>query len=137
MKQFDVEYVRAQFPAMARTVNGLPVAYLDGPGGTQVPQRVVDAVTDYLLNHNCNIHGLFATSEETDAIIDGAHRALADLLGADWSEVSFGTNMTTITTFMAQSPGARLEARATRSSSRRSITRPTAAPGCISRSAAS
>jgi cysteine desulfurase family protein (TIGR01976 family) len=103
MKQFDVEYVRAQFPAMARTHNGFPVAYLDGPGGTQVPQRVVDAVSDYLLNHNCNIHGLFATSEESDAIVDNAHRALADLLGADWSEVSFGTNMTTITTFMAQS----------------------------------
>jgi cysteine desulfurase family protein (TIGR01976 family) len=103
MKQFDVEYVRAQFPAMSRTMNGLPVAYLDGPGGTQVPQRVVDAVTDYLLNHNCNIHGLFATSEESDAIIDNAHRALGDLLGADWSEVSFGANMTTITTFMAQS----------------------------------
>jgi cysteine desulfurase family protein (TIGR01976 family) len=103
MKQFDIEYVRAQFPALSRTVNGYPVAYLDGPGGTQVPQRVVDAVTDYLLNHNCNIHGLFATSEETDAIIDNAHRALADLLGADWTEVSFGTNMTTLTIFVAQS----------------------------------
>jgi cysteine desulfurase family protein (TIGR01976 family) len=103
MRQFDVEYIRSQFPAIGRTVNGHPVAYLDGPGGTQVPQQVAGAVTDYLLNHNCNVHGLFATSEETDAIIDGSRRALADFLGADWSEVGFGTNMTTLTTFMAQS----------------------------------
>jgi len=103
MKQFDVEYIRSQFPAMGRIVNGYPAAYLDGPGGTQVPQRVVDAVTDYLLNHNCNIHGLFATSEESDVIIENAHAALADLLGARASEVSFGTNMTTLTIFVAQS----------------------------------
>jgi len=103
MKQFDVEYIRSQFPAMGRIVNGYPAAYLDGPGGTQVPQRGVDAVTDYLLNHNCNIHGLFATSEESDVIIENAHAALADLLGARASEVSFGTNMTTLTIFVAQS----------------------------------
>lgn len=103
MKPYDIEYVRSQFPAIARTVNGHPVAYLDGPGGTQVPQRVVDAAASYLVNHNCNVHGCFATSEETDAIIEGARAAIADLLGADSDEVSFGANMTTLTTFMAQS----------------------------------
>lgn len=102
-RPFDVEYVRAQFPALERVVNGHPAAYLDGPGGTQVPQRVADAVADYLLHHNCNIHGAFATSEETDAIIDGARAALADFLGAESGEVSFGTNMTTLTLFVAQS----------------------------------
>ena len=102
MKAFDIDYVRAQFPALGRTVNGFPVAYLDGPGGTQVPQRVLDAVSDYLVNHNCNIHGVFATSEETDAIIDGSHHALADFLGCDWHEVSFGANMTTLTLLLAQ-----------------------------------
>lgn len=102
-KAFDVDYVRAQFPALDRVVNGHPAAYLDGPGGTQVPRRVVAAVVDYLLHHDCNIHGVFATSEETDAIIDGARAALADLLGAEPDEVSFGANMTTLTLFMAQS----------------------------------
>jgi cysteine desulfurase family protein (TIGR01976 family) len=96
MSTFDVAYVRSQFPAFKRQVDKLPVAYLDGPGGTQTPQRVIDAVTDYLANHNCNIHGAFATSEETDQVIRAAHEAAADLLGCRWSEVSFGANMTTL-----------------------------------------
>jgi cysteine desulfurase family protein (TIGR01976 family) len=100
--QFYVEYVREQFPALERSINGHPVAYLDGPGGTQVPQRVVDAVVDYLVSHNCNIHGVFATSEETDAVLDHAHGAAADFLGCDADEVSFGTNMTTMTLLLAQ-----------------------------------
>ena len=66
------------------------------PGGTQTPQRVLDAVLDYLANHNCNIHGAFATSEETDAVVQAAREAGADLLGCDWQEVSFGANMTTL-----------------------------------------
>jgi len=103
MKTFDVAHVRTQFPALDRVVNGQPVAYLDGPGGTQVPQRVVDAVAGYLLHHDCNIHGAFATSRETDAIIDAARAALADFLGAAPSAVSFGSNMTTLTILMAQS----------------------------------
>jgi cysteine desulfurase family protein (TIGR01976 family) len=102
MKRFDLAYVRAQFPALRRTIDGFPVAYLDGPGGTQVPQRVLDAVTDYLVNHNCNIHGVFATSQETDAVIDGSRHAMADFLGCDADEVSFGANMTTLTILLAQ-----------------------------------
>ena len=74
MPPFDVAYVRNQFPALKRTVDGQPAAYLDGPGGTQTPQRVIDAVADYLANHNCNIHGAFVTSEETDAVIQARAR---------------------------------------------------------------
>ncbi len=96
MSPFDVAYVRSQFPALKRMVDGLPAAYLDGPGGTQTPQRVIDAVADYLANHNCNIHGAFATSEETDATIQAAQEAGADLLGCDWDEVGYGANMTTL-----------------------------------------
>ncbi len=96
MPTFDVAYVRNQFPALKRTVDGQPAAYLDGPGGTQTPQRVVDAVADYLANHNSNIHGAFVASEETDAIIQNAQEAGADLLGCDWDEVGYGANMTTL-----------------------------------------
>ncbi|HTX69681.1 MAG TPA: cysteine desulfurase-like protein [Thermoleophilia bacterium] len=96
MSSFDVAYVRSQFPALKRTVDGRPAAYLDGPGGTQTPQRVIDAVADYLANHNCNIHGAFVTSEETDAVIQAAREAGADLLGCTRDEVSFGANMTTL-----------------------------------------
>jgi cysteine desulfurase family protein (TIGR01976 family) len=109
MKRFDLDYVRAQFPALQRTINGFPVAYLDGPGGTQVPQQVLNAVQDYLVNHNCNIHGMFPTSEETDAIIEGSRSAMADFLGCDRDEVSFGANMTTLTILLAQGIARTLE----------------------------
>lgn len=94
--KFDVEYVRKQFPALNRKINGYPVAYLDGPGGVQVPQRVIDKVVDYLVNHNANIHGAFAASQETDAMILEARKTFADFLGCSWEEVSFGANSTTI-----------------------------------------
>lgn len=67
--KYDVEAIRKQFPAMERKINGYPAAYLDGPGGTQIPQRVIDKVVDYLTWHNCNIHGAFATSIETDNML--------------------------------------------------------------------
>lgn len=101
MPQFDVAYVRSQFPALKRMVDGHPVAYFDAPGGTQTPQSVVDAVAGYLLGHNSNVHGCFAASAETDEIIDGARRACADFLGCDWSEISFGANMTTLNFLLA------------------------------------
>jgi cysteine desulfurase family protein (TIGR01976 family) len=93
----DVETIRASFPALQRREGGVPVAYFDGPGGTQVPQPVVDAVTDYLLHHNGNAHWPFATSRETMAITAGARGAMADLLGCESDEVVFGPNMTTLT----------------------------------------
>lgn len=102
MHQFDLAYVRNQFPALRRSINGKAVAYLDGPGGTQTPQRVLDAVGEYLAGHNSNIHGFFATSEETDDIIQQAHEAAGDFLGCDWDEVSFGANMTTLNLLLAQ-----------------------------------
>ena len=108
--EFDVEYVRRQFPALERSIDGHPAAYLDGPGGTQVPRRVVDAVAGYLIDHNANTHGVFATSEESDAILDHAHHAAADFLGCDADEVSYGANMTTLTLLLAQAVRRELQA---------------------------
>jgi cysteine desulfurase family protein (TIGR01976 family) len=92
-----VEAIRAQFPALERREGNLPVAYFDGPGGTQVPRAVAEAVADYLLRHNANTHWRYPTSEETDALLAGARSAVADFLGGDASEVAFGANMTTLT----------------------------------------
>ncbi len=101
--KFDVPYVRRQFPALERTIEGHPVAYFDSPGGTQVPRRVVDAVSDYLVNHNSNTHGYFATTIETDHVLADARDALADLLGCAWDEVAFGANTTTLNFLLAHS----------------------------------
>jgi cysteine desulfurase family protein (TIGR01976 family) len=92
-----IEAIRAQFPALERVHGGHPVAYFDGPGGTQVPTSVVDAMRDYLLHHNSNSHWAYPTSLETDVIIDAARAAAADLLNANPNEVAFGANMTTLT----------------------------------------
>ena len=101
--KFDVSYVRRQFPALERTIDGRPVAYFDSPGGTQVPRLVIDAVADYLVNHNSNTHGYFAASVETDQMLADARDALADLLGASWDEVAFGANTTTLNFLLAHS----------------------------------
>ena len=101
--KLDVPYVRRQFPALQRTIDGRPVAFFDCPGGTQVPQRVVDAVTDYLIGHNANTHGFFATTIETDHLLADARDALADFLGCDWDEVAFGANTTTLNFLLAHS----------------------------------
>ncbi len=101
----DVAGVRAQFPALRRVHAGRPVAYFDGPGGTQVPQSVADAVADYLLHHNATARWAFPTSEETDAVVEGARAAAADLLGARPDEVAFGANMTTLAFHLARALG--------------------------------
>ncbi len=89
---------RQQFPSLQCELQGRPVVYLDGPAGTQVPQRVMQAMVEYLTRHNANHGGLFATSRESDALLHEAHRAAADLLGADDPDcVFFGSNMTTLT----------------------------------------
>ena len=103
----SVEAIRQSFPALFRRHAGQPVAYFDGPGGTQVPQRVIDAVSDYLAHHNANTHWVYPTSLETDAIIAGARGALADFLNADPDEVAFGANMTTLTFHLARALGRR------------------------------
>src|SRR5258705_10653214 len=83
----DLTWVRSQFPSLAQTVNGNPAAFLDGPGGTQVPQRVIDAISDYLTTSNANTCGPYATSRRTNAIIDDARAAMADFLGCDPDEI--------------------------------------------------
>jgi cysteine desulfurase family protein (TIGR01976 family) len=111
MPAFDVDALRAEFPALTRDLSGRPVAFLDGPGGTQVPQRVIDAVTGYYTNTNANAGGAFATSELSDAMVDEAHAAVADFLGAaSPSEIKFGYNMSTLTLHIGRSIGATLRA---------------------------
>jgi cysteine desulfurase family protein (TIGR01976 family) len=92
----SLESIRADFPALQRRENGHEVAYFDGPGGTQVPRDVADAVTDYLFHHNANTHWAYPTSAETDAMLDDARRVFADFFNATPADVSFGNNMTTI-----------------------------------------
>ncbi len=96
---------RPHFPALARTHNGLPVAYFDGPGGTQVPRQVVEAMSNYLLHHNANTHWVFPTSLETDAMLLEARQALADFLNASPREIAFANNMTTGTFHLARALG--------------------------------
>ena len=102
VKVMSVDEMRHCFPALARTHNGYPVAYFDGPGGTQVPRMVVEAMNDYLYHHNANTHWAYPSSEETDAIIDSARNVLADFLSASPTEIVFGTNMTTLTFHLAR-----------------------------------
>jgi len=103
--------IRAQFPALTRTHGDLPYSYLDGPGGTQVPRQAIDAIAEYLGRSNANHEGAFATSEESDAILDEAHAAAADFLGAAGAdEVVFGQNMTTLTFSVSRAIGRTLRA---------------------------
>jgi cysteine desulfurase family protein (TIGR01976 family) len=97
-----LDAIRADFPALARRENGHAVAYFDGPGGTQVPQAVADAMTDYLLHHNANTHWAYPTSAETDALLDDARAVYADFFNATPADVSFGNNMTTIAFHLAR-----------------------------------
>src|SRR5688500_7565136 len=104
-KVASVEKIRSQFPALKREHNGYRVAYFDGPGGTQVPLSVVEAVTDYLLNHNANTHWAYPTSQETDQILDNSRIALVDFLNASPDEIVFGQNMTTLAFHLARALG--------------------------------
>ncbi len=100
-----VDRIRAQFPALNRLHNGHPVAYFDGPGGTQVPSSVVEAISDYLYHHNANTHWVYATSRETDETIRNGRAALADFLNASPAEIIFGPNMTTLTFHLSRALG--------------------------------
>ena len=97
--------IRACFPALERVHNQLPVAYFDGPGGTQVARQVVEAMNDYLYHHNANTHWAYPTSEETDAALEQARETCADLLNASPREIAFGANMTTLTIHLARALG--------------------------------
>jgi|SRR5579872_84308 cysteine desulfurase family protein (TIGR01976 family) len=104
----DLTYVRSQFPSLHQTVNGHPAAFLDGPGGTQVPQRVIDAISDYLRHDNANTGGAYSTSRHTDAMIAEARAAMADFFHSAADEVVFGPNMTTLTFAMSRAIGREL-----------------------------
>ena len=103
--RFDVEWARAQFPALQQSLNGRPVVFFDAPGGTQVPQRVIDAISNYLATSNANTHGAFLTSQRTDEVYAAAHSAMADLFNCDPDEVVFGANMTTLTFALSRAIG--------------------------------
>ncbi len=101
----SVDAIRAHFPALERVHRGFPVAYFDGPGGTQVPRVVAAAMTDYLFHHNANTHWAYPTSEETDALIAGARQTLADFVNGRADEIAFGQNMTSLTFHLAHAIG--------------------------------
>jgi cysteine desulfurase family protein (TIGR01976 family) len=86
-----VEAVRARFTALQQ-----PLAFFDGPGGTQVPDSVIDAIAGYLRHSNANTDGPFDTSRRTDALLTKARSTAADFLNATPDEVAFGANMTTL-----------------------------------------
>ncbi|MGI9203238.1 MAG: cysteine desulfurase-like protein [Woeseiaceae bacterium] len=104
--QFDLDAVRAQFPALSITDNDVSRIYLDNPAGTQVPMSVVEKMSQCLIESNANIHGNFRTSETVDALVAEARQAMADLLNAPSpDEIVFGQNMTTITLHISRSIG--------------------------------
>lgn len=96
INEFPIDAIRAQFPALQQPFDGAPAAFFDNPGGTQVPQRVIDAVTNCYVHANANKGGHFATSRRVDAIVAEARQACADLLNADVNEIVFGNNMTSL-----------------------------------------
>ncbi len=104
----DLTWVRSQFPALAQTVNGHAAVFLDGPGGTQVPQRVIDAISGYLRRDNANTGGAYATSRNTDAMIAEARAAMGDFLHCGADEIVFGLNMTALTYAMSRAIGREL-----------------------------
>ncbi len=106
----DLAWVRSQFPSLSQTVNGQPAVFLDGPGGTQVPQRVIDAISEYLKRNNANTGGAYLSSRNTDAMIANARSAMADFLGCDADEIVFGANMTSLTYALSRAIGKGLRA---------------------------
>lgn len=102
-----VSEIRSHFPALERVHNGYPVAYFDGPGGTQVPRYVVEKMNDYLYHHNANTHWAYPTSAETDAAIEYAREVCAEFLNASPTEIAFGANMTTLTYHLSRALGQR------------------------------
>jgi cysteine desulfurase family protein (TIGR01976 family) len=109
VNKLDLGWVRQQFPALPQRVNGQPAIFFDAPGGTQVPQRVIDAISQYLATSNSNTHGAFLTSGRTDKVIAEAHAAAADLLNCDADEIVFGPNMTTLTLAVSRALGRELK----------------------------
>lgn len=109
VRPLDLTWVRAQFPSLKLSVNGHDAAYLDGPAGTQVPQRVIDAVRDYYEQSNANTCGAFATSRRSDAMIASARAVMTDFFNCAADELFFGPNMTTLTFALARAIGRELQ----------------------------
>src|SRR5499427_2245357 len=109
VRKLDIPWVRRQFPALKQTVNGKPAVFFDAPGGTQVPQRVIDAISEYLSKWNANLGGAFLTSQRSDLIVEQAHAAMADFFNCDPDEVVFGANMTTLTFALSRAIGRELK----------------------------
>lgn len=110
MTDWDIDAVRARFPSLQRSgPDGQPVAWLDGPAGTQVADSCLRAINDYLLSNNANHAGAFGASEASDAMVDDVRAGMADFVGAaDADEISFGPNMTTLTYAASRAIGATL-----------------------------
>ena len=109
VRKLDVAWVREQFPALQQNVNGQPAIFFDAPGGTQVPQRVIDAIANYLSTSNANAGGAFVTSRRTDQTIADARAAMADFFNCSTDEVVFGANMTTLTFALSRAIGRELK----------------------------
>ena len=102
MSDYPIEIIRSKFPGLNRRVNGNQAIFFDGPGGSQSPESVGDAVKHYLLHQNANVGMSFATSVETDELIERTMHACADLLGChNHKEIVFGQNMTSLTIQLA------------------------------------
>jgi cysteine desulfurase family protein (TIGR01976 family) len=98
MESFPIAWVREQFPALKLSIDRMPAIFLDGPGGTQVPESVIRAVSDYYRTSNSNLGGQFLTSRNTLAIVQRARAALAEFFNASHAEeIVFGQNMTSLT----------------------------------------
>jgi len=108
--KINLAQIRAQFPSLTQTVNGRAAIFLDGPGGTQVPKRVIDAISRYLSHDNANSGGNYETSRRTDRMLLEAREAMADFLGCDGDEIAFGMNMTSLTFAMSRAIGRELKA---------------------------
>src|SRR5438309_1221172 len=103
---FDPTPLRAQFPALQQTFQDRPLIFFDNPGGTQVPETVIEATAQYYRERNANTGGAFVTSQRTDVTVEAARQAMADLLNAPSSEnIVFGPNMTSLTFQLARSIG--------------------------------
>jgi cysteine desulfurase family protein (TIGR01976 family) len=109
-RRLDLDWVRAQFPSLHQSVNGRPAIFFDAPGGTQVPQRVIDAIAKYLADFNANTGGAFVTSRRTDQMIADARAAMADFLNCVPDEIVFGPNMSTLTFGLSRAIGRELKA---------------------------
>jgi cysteine desulfurase family protein (TIGR01976 family) len=108
MAILNLDWIRAQFPALHQDMQGHPVVFLDGPGGTQVPQSLIQAMGQYLSTSNANLHGAFVTSRQTEQMVLQTRAAVADFLGCTAEEVVFGANMTTLTLALSRSIGREL-----------------------------